>query len=504
MKRLLILLTILLGLCCVAHAEQQAEEAALQAMLDAYSGYTILSCDQWGNTAAAALGKGEKRILCVAEKNKDAWELVIYNPAALPDGVTPSIHMDTDTALFWSYEDDYHHYSYTSVKEKDVWRAPSCIQSDLLREDAMLHDEREHHWEDGLLSYTLYRRDQNENLHSIHHYGPFPAAWLTVYSSLASYDDSVYPTAAKVTDTSWLNQDALLLSAAEIAPEYTFVDGAATDDGLELLMQGEDGSLRMITWAVVNGTPITNISAALPEGTRYGSKHVWLPTQTLAWLGLYADGVWHVKDVCPDTAWGSPVHMGRNWISDFTTFGDKRYVGDHPWSSLSMDWSTLPTTLDEALESLDASRWAVVNNPDPADRLHLRERANKNSASTGKYYNGTPAEVLQKGDVWTRVRVAGWTGWMMTKYLAFGEDGWAVENAFPQLNFVEGASTFPVWKPESIHADKKISSTGDWTVETGEDFCIIGTLDEEWYHIWFTDLDVGGYMRQSDFWPGNG
>lgn len=509
MKRILILLILLLGIFGSAVAEHPAEEDVLRLMLDTYPGYTVLSCDQWGSTAAAALGKDDERILCVAEKRGGLWQLVVSNANALRPGEKPSILVDTDTALFWSYSVGNTYYSYTSYKEEDQWGTPSCLKITESSGGLIRLCEEEVLWENGLLYWRIWYRDENENLLQKYQYGPVPASWLTAYNSLEAYDESLFPTAAKCTNESWLDFTALSMCAVEIAPEYTFVNGAATMNGLELLMKKDDGSLYVITCSCVTGYPITNISAVLPKGTRYGyenfSNSILIPGRVAVDLDACSDGVWHVDHIYPVGDDGTEVYMGRNWISKTTLVWEKRYVGDHPWSSLSMEWDSLPTSFDEALDSLDASRWAVVNNPDPADRLHLRERATKDSRSFGKYYNGTPVEVLKKGDTWTRVRVPGFTGWMMTKYLAFGKDGWEVEVAFPELSIrADAGGLVPVWKPENILYETSISANGDWQVQYSEVACIIGIVGDEWYHIWFPDRDVGGYMRQSDFTPGNG
>jgi|GEM_PF-1898768 len=71
--------------------------------------------------------------------------------------------------------------------------------------------------------------------------------------------------------------------------------------------------------------------------------------------------------------------------------------------------------LDEETDRM----YAVVNNPDYHDRLHLRREASTKAGSLGRYYNGTQVEVLDYGDQWCRVRVDGREGYMMSQYLLF-------------------------------------------------------------------------------------
>jgi len=92
----------------------------------------------------------------------------------------------------------------------------------------------------------------------------------------------------------------------------------------------------------------------------------------------------------------------------------------------------LPAAADGTAET------AVVSNPDPADHLNLREAPSQSSKSLGKYYNGVTVEVLEYTSAdWVKVRIGtdpGYAqGYMMTRYLAFGNDGKLVESAVPIL-----------------------------------------------------------------------
>ena len=54
---------------------------------------------------------------------------------------------------------------------------------------------------------------------------------------------------------------------------------------------------------------------------------------------------------------------------------------------------------------------AVVNNPNPQDRLHLRAKPSMPSQSFGKYYNGTPVKIIEyRTDDWVKVVVGYPTG----------------------------------------------------------------------------------------------
>ena len=68
----------------------------------------------------------------------------------------------------------------------------------------------------------------------------------------------------------------------------------------------------------------------------------------------------------------------------------------------------------------DARKTYVVDNPNPMDRLNLRERPDASWASAGKYYNGTEVLVLGTVGEWCHVLVEDQTrsGFMQQKYLS--------------------------------------------------------------------------------------
>ena len=70
-----------------------------------------------------------------------------------------------------------------------------------------------------------------------------------------------------------------------------------------------------------------------------------------------------------------------------------------------------------------SSRVAVVNNPNPSDRLNLRETPSESARSLGKYYNGVRVTVNStlEGD-WVGVSIGGLNGYMKRQYLAFGSN----------------------------------------------------------------------------------
>ena len=63
-----------------------------------------------------------------------------------------------------------------------------------------------------------------------------------------------------------------------------------------------------------------------------------------------------------------------------------------------------------------ASEYATVK----GGGLNLRQTASLDAKVLGQYGTGTWIEVLSKGETWSKVKVAGKEGYMMTKYLNFG------------------------------------------------------------------------------------
>ncbi len=76
---------------------------------------------------------------------------------------------------------------------------------------------------------------------------------------------------------------------------------------------------------------------------------------------------------------------------------------------------------------LALAEYAAVKNPDPAERLNLRERATTASASLGQYWSGTVVRVLSREGEWAKVEVGSGdgslTGYMKDEFLYFPDEG---------------------------------------------------------------------------------
>lgn len=77
------------------------------------------------------------------------------------------------------------------------------------------------------------------------------------------------------------------------------------------------------------------------------------------------------------------------------------------------------SAIDEAAaaRAYQAIPQATVDNPDPADRLHLRDRPSSSGNSYGRFYNGTVVEIWGTTEEWSHVLAQGASGFMLTKHL---------------------------------------------------------------------------------------
>ena len=294
--------------------------------------------------------------------------------------------------------------------------------------------------------------------------------------------------------------DAALVSV--LMPGYELVRGITNTEGneLRLLMRRPDGQLVFVggTHDAEDGWQMT-VSSPLPEGTFLGVEN-FVDSLGIGGTNIYAvtpcpypDGSWGVDLLYPDEE--GLFRVGPNWI--FEESGAPTLVSDHPWSDLTtIDWSSLPDSYEEALSQVDHTHWALVNNPNPQDRLNLRVKPDQKSTSLGKYYNGAPVRILENQGEWARVEILGVEGWMMTKYLAIGEAMKAVTPAHPQLQTLEGGSM--------LHAEPNEDAAIGTVSGNYASMKIIGIVDELWYHVWFYKEGTGGYFRADELWPGNG
>ncbi|MBE5778168.1 MAG: SH3 domain-containing protein [Clostridiales bacterium] len=286
-----------------------------------------------------------------------------------------------------------------------------------------------------------------------------------------------------------------------LLPEYTLVEGHVYKNQMRLLMRKADNTLVFVgCLQTESGAWITHQSSPLPEGTILGVENfvdsLGIPSGDYFFtvsVSPDAAGVWGVSMFYPND--GSLFQSGTNWISD-GVHPVEGLFGTTPWSNLAhIDWLRLPASYEEAAALLNTERWAVVSNPNPADRLHLRTEQSRSAASLGKYYNGTPVRVLKRDGNWTQVEICGITGWMMTEFLAFRDDMKNVEYAGPWLHH-KNESTALYFSPDKATITRM--------ADQSESLYVMGIVGQEWYHVWLPYSNEFAYVTIDSLTPGNG
>ena len=299
----------------------------------------------------------------------------------------------------------------------------------------------------------------------------------------------------------WLGGDTFRTQDAFSREEYPLPEGT-------VILQNRIETHSLVVLAEVEGVKYlyvfeqganpVRVSQPLPEDVYIDFFHAgsgdlefeWAQQNMSASFTRREDGRW-LLEWCTCYGPSADVYYANNAFG-IQTYDDKgeRYYrvgtfkGDADLFTVSLD------DLTGAEPELDQSGWAVVNNPDPADRLHLRTKASKSGASLGKFYNGTPVQVLaQKGD-WTQVQIGfgntALTGWMMTKYLAFGADMDAVKAAYPDL---------------TLREEHKSAEDG-----LGDGYMVVGVEESgsPGQYILLSEDGLVMYVPQSWLWEGNG
>ena len=288
------------------------------------------------------------------------------------------------------------------------------------------------------------------------------------------------------------------------------MDSALKRQSLMLLTEDEAGLRRL--WEVTlqqDGYAIRS-TVPLPAGVWMDTPHDAGTDVTLEWYegnvkdgkGRYAiyeqyvDGVWRLSSEYFESTF---VHAAFAWIEvDLPNLEQRRYIGTLQNNELfASDPAQLPDSVEALPAAMDKTGWAVVNNPNPADRLHLRVSPERGAASLGKFYNGTPVQVLEERGDWVQVEIGldgNLTGWMMKKYLAFGEAMDQVQPAWLQKLYRQESGPHLLY-PSAKEENPQVLDTGS--------FQVVGVVEDDWY-ILLSDWGQTGYVPQSWLFDGNG
>lgn len=516
MKKVCIpMLVFLLMLCLIPLCEATEDTDQILSVLNenGVSG-SPAQLQVWGNTAACFAKKNGQKALCVLEKQGTEWVLTVCNEKALrQDRDWPDLQLDSDSAIFWKYLLDDRTAIYHAKKKNGIWGRV---------DETTLMPRGENSWcysvfwaegNGGEIIRSALMQDENEALitHDIS-MEFFPASWIR--TDLTDFDLSRFPSMGISGDygDEWPGQAFKEDAARALMPDYTYVNGVYDNGSLHFLMDKPNGTRVYVVCLYGTGftrsvhlVESTPLSTDTPLGVENFSNSLGLRAGLVSMQAFQDPGQCGIREIYMEQ--GGFLHMGRQCLISPM---DKNilWYGVHPWADMTrMDWSSIPSSEQEILDALtrmDSSGYAVVCNPDPADRLHLRESPDRSSTSLGKYYNGTPVHVLKTEDEWVKVEILGRQGWMMKKYLFFGGKNHPLScdtAAMPQLQ-LKGTELRVYTEPVRNSMHRVFGMMPGY--HAIDDMRIIGILGNEWYHVWFPLTEDGGYVRQSDLWPGNG
>ena len=296
------------------------------------------------------------------------------------------------------------------------------------------------------------------------------------------------------------------------------VAGRIVDSDLQrdafILLTEEDAGVRKLHIVTENDTGYdVRSTSQLPVGTRLDLFHSGDGEIYLDWSEEIAgtlrhrsagfvrgnDGTWVLNWTMNGSGDANDYALRYCGICYEYTPGrtDGLFIGSLPNSTLPVcDLSALPASMEQVMAVVDRSGWAMVNNPTPEDRLHLRTEPDTNAASLGKFYNGTPVRIIREQDGWCQVEIGTdgrLFGWMMKKYLAFGDQMDTVRCTFPQL----------VLRDEHEDQPMYANMTAKVTVSVDGPLWIVGVAGENLYVI-VTELGQTAYAPMEWFWEGNG
>ncbi|MBQ8619296.1 MAG: hypothetical protein IJ418_17580 [Clostridia bacterium] len=518
-RRIKLFFLMLIMLCVTGCAEGEAKlpQAVIDLCAAVHPGYEIAAYDGGGDEIrgqlALILQKDGDNILCMAEKTEadSAYQLTIDNTNAVYDGdVLPSVLIDTGgDSLWFTYYDseDGSSVHYGSIKSGGRWGHVSAL-SYWPKEDGITGMMA---WvSDGTLCYEETDEDENENVRDRRTYAPvmvspeFAQSLELANFNIHTFDvdprDGLYPLTQNEAFARSQSEEGAVLKDMDVSRVHA-ARLFETQEGASLL-QVDDWNGTFYHTAVM----LRFSDGAVLDAYHAGDGQVFAGFGRMTYNIERMDaGSWVLRGV--DAESGVRV-IGPDYAApdgQTTVYRNDGYIyGESPWSLLRGRDVMLASSYEEMFAQMDQSAYALVNNPNPADRLHLRAIADKGSYSYGKFYNRTPVLVLRRGDTWTKVQIGrgenAMTGFMMTKFLTFGEKEKAqLACAFPQMHLKEeykerGAQML-------AEPNRSAESRGMFKYDSN-DF-IIGVSGDEWYVVLRADGAVG-YVPQEAFWAGNG
>ena len=296
------------------------------------------------------------------------------------------------------------------------------------------------------------------------------------------------------------------LNTSLIPVSGSILQSSIQPHALLLLMEDEAGVRRLTEITRnENGVYALRQTPPLPKGVWMDSFHAGMEELLLEWDQQHRqvnfrrtfDGEWKLIWL---TCYGEKETLNCSFGLNTCTLmdTDTMKVGTLPFDPFADDLTTLPCTSEELTAQLDRTGLAVVCNPDPNDRLHLRTKPSREANSLGKFWNGTPVRVLNERDGWCQVEIGTdgrLTGWMLKKYLVTGSRMDQVTPRFSQqtLRDDKAETETPIYTDLSLKV--RYCTHSGWA--------LMGVADDRLYVV-VTDEGETGYAPMEWFFDGNG
>lgn len=465
MKRLLPLLLLLLLFALPALADT-AEEIAMAIHPDSIVSQRM---DADGATLMV-LTQGAEHTLLMLEGRT----VTVDNPhALLPGDVLPSWSFTSDAAA-WSYRSGEELIRYRCEKIDGYWGDVSVTVT-------CPETARTVYVNGGCLRQVSITDGVRSEI------TPIPAPWLQGQTMLALFDVDALPLSLHMLPT-----EAYQPAADLLADGMQVLCGITCPSGLVMLCDKPNHVSRQLIacqwneqqrgYQVTRSTPITIDCTAAPI-----ANGLSLVIGSCAYdITLDALGNWGVTAMHLS---GGDIHLNSEHLISAGDALQHALWGSHPWSDITcMDWQSLPHTYVEAAGCVNPSGWAMVNNPDTADRLHLRQRPDAKAYSLGRYYNGTPMRILSSSKDWLEVSIGGVTGWMMKDYVAQDYAMQQVPSSLPMKHI-----TCADGETVSLYADQHAQQTSA-VLNKGDRVLLLGYCSDSWYHVLAPEQWVYGYV----------
>lgn len=125
------------------------------------------------------------------------------------------------------------------------------------------------------------------------------------------------------------------------------------------------------------------------------------------------------------------------------------------------------------------------------DATLTRTKPGKDAPTLGKYYSGTAVEVLGKEkNGWIKVCFGNLEGYMMTEFLAFGQDRLKVASAIPSVK-IKNTSGMGL----NLRKSQSTNSSSLGLYPNGQTVLVYG-VSETWCHVETGDGQIGFMLRE--------